>query len=660
MEATFEPQTLPELFEQAKKEVYAELARQEKLAKSRPSRITPTGGVIPDCLKFILEAHPKTDGSSFNKLVMNLVTGFQRAGYDQQKAIDVARAFLEGYADSSVYTTPKARVEHFNKEWAYIEKNSKYAFDCSYVLGLGFPGTAFECGNCPWFAGEREKEPEKAKTEIPSKDILDAFGRNEDGDASLYIALYRDRYRYDHSDGAWFVFNGNAFERDMVNETTSAVDGVVALYQRQANQENWLIQKLEREQKTDEADYHKNLLKELYKRIRVLQSVFRKANVLTLAAAGRHSLGISGEEWDRQEMALACLNGIISLTDGTLRPGRPEDLIRTFAPVEWKGLNWPAPIWERFLSEVLNGEVEVVTYLQRHFGYSLTGKSNEHRYPIAWGSGRNGKGTLFETLAYVLGDLAGPVESEMLLAHKFTKQSGGPTSDIMYLRGKRLVWSSETEEGRHLSTSRLKWLTGGDTLTGRSPHGKRQVTFRPTHTLFLLTNHKPHAPSNDFALWSRIILIPFTQAFVDEPSKGNEHQADSKMLEKLKSEGSGILAWLVRGCLEYQTMGLKPPESVKKATEAYRNDEDLISRFIEEECELGAHFKVKSGELYTAYRTWSQSNGVEILNKKRFGLEMKARFDSVKIRHVEYIGLRLGAKEDDETAPVAPVAGEKQ
>jgi putative DNA primase/helicase len=134
------------------------------------------------------------------------------------------------------------------------------------------------------------------------------------------------------------VFRGNAFERDNLNEATKAIDGVVELYQKEADRQNWIIQKAEKEQKTDEAKYHTDLLKELYKRIRVLQSVFRKANVLTLAAAGRDSLGIAGDEWDRLEMTLACKNGLIDLQDGTLRDGRPEDLIRTFAPVEWRGL----------------------------------------------------------------------------------------------------------------------------------------------------------------------------------------------------------------------------------------------------------------------------------------------------------------------------------
>ena len=141
--------------------------------------------------------------------------------------------------------------------------------------------------------------------------------------------------------------------------------------------------------------------------------------------------------------------------------------------------------------------------------YEMIGYCLYRDYPIASGfilvgDGRNGKTTCFESLGHVLGDFAGPIEPEMILQQKFTRSSGGPSSDILFLRGKRCVWASEISEGRRLDTGKLKWLTGGDTLTGRNPYGKWQITFRSTHKLFLLTNHKPHAPANDFALFTQI------------------------------------------------------------------------------------------------------------------------------------------------------------
>ena len=150
-------------------------------------------------------------------------------------------------------------------------------------------------------------------------------------------------------------------------------------------------------------------------------------------------------------MLLGCSNGVIDLTSGEHRPGRPTDYIKTFAPTPWLGLDAPAPLWAQFLAEIFAGDQELISYIQRLLGYGITGKTTEHILPIFYGPhGRNGKGTLLETVGRVLGEIAGPIEAEMLLLQTHPRQGGAPTSDIMALRGRRLVWASETGEGRHL------------------------------------------------------------------------------------------------------------------------------------------------------------------------------------------------------------------
>ena len=264
------------------------------------------------------------------------------------------------------------------------------------------------------------------------------------------------------------------------------------------------------------------------------------------------------------------------------------------------------------------------------------------------GAGRNGKTTITEIIAHALGDLAGPLESEMLLVQRFAKNSGGPTSDIMALRGKRIVWASEIGQGRTLNVGKLKWLTGGDTLVGRQPYGKRQVAFIPTHTLILLTNHKPRIASNDFAIWQRVLLVPFEIAFVDNPTGPNERKAEPDLLEQLKTEGPGILAWLVRGCLEYQEKGLNPPAAVTAATTEYQKDEDVIGNYLGERCELDPHSRVKAGVLFKDYRAWCEESSLKPLTATAFGTDIKTRFDSEKSTYVYYIGLSI--REDTDTS----------
>ena len=212
----------------------------------------------------------------------------------------------------------------------------------------------------------------------------------------------------------------------------------------------------------------------------------------------------------------------------------------------------------------------------------------------------------------------------------------------MALRGKRVVFASETNEGRKFDISKVKELTGGDTLNARELYSRHHVEITPTHLLLVLTNHRPQAPAGDYALWQRIHLIPFTEAFVNKPQRDNEHHADPDLPAKLRAEASGILAWMVRGCLEYQKLGLNPPESVRAATEEYRQDEDLIGHFLDDCCLLGQTYEVKAGLLYKEYQRWCDENGHRSLSGTRFGKEMKARFDSYQdYKGVAYIGVGL-------------------
>jgi putative DNA primase/helicase len=489
--------------------------------------------------------------------------------------------------------------------------------------------------------GPTEGDPGMASPTLLSKAILKALNSNEDGDASLFVELHRGRFLFDHAAGQWYEWAGHFWKEDELNQAMAGLESVIDLYTQEAKRQSWERLKCEKAGQTDKARKYAATGEALVKRIRALQSKARKTDVLFLAAVGASSLGITGQEWDRDPWLLCCLNGVIDLRTGEHRQGRPEDFLKTVAPTEWKGTNEPAPTWERFLVEIFSGDEELVDYVQRLSGYSVTGRTVEHFLPIMVGKGRNGKGTIFETLAYVLGDYTGQIEAELILKQKFVKPSGGPTSDIMTLRGKRLVWASETDQGRKLNAGKLKWLTGGDTLTGREMYGRRQVNFRPTHKLFLLTNHKPHANSDDYALWKRLHLIPFALSFVTDPKEQSERKADPTLPDKLRAEGSGILAWLVRGCLEWQKEGLKPPETVKVATEAYREEEDLIKLFIDERCKTGKGLEIKSGDLHRAYKTWCGENEIHPMTVTAFGIQIKQRFDSYKTNVVFYVGISL-------------------
>lgn len=350
-------------------------------------------------------------------------------------------------------------------------------------------------------------------------------------------------------------------------------------------------------------------------------------------------LAIAGDEIDRDPWSLPMANGVVDLRTGEMRPGRPDDWLVKSSPVEWQGIDAPCPHWEHFVTEIMGDDPEMASFLQRAFGYGVTGLAREHIFLVLFGRGRNGKGIMTEVIQTVLGGqnattaLAGPVQSEMLLDQGKNRSAAGPSPDIMSLRGLRIAFASETDEGQRFSPARVKWFSGGETLTGRYPHDKRNVSFAPTHLLALLTNHKPHAPASDFAFWERLLLVDFPLSFVDrKPQNENERPMDKGLKDRLLQELPGIAAWLVRGCLEWQRVGIAPPAKVREATSEYRRDEDLLADFVDECCDLQQEgqpeIRSKASDLYDAFCAWFKRNvsAKKSISQKAFGKMMLERF----------------------------------
>jgi putative DNA primase/helicase len=226
----------------------------------------------------------------------------------------------------------------------------------------------------------------------------------------------------------------------------------------------------------------------------------------------------------------------------------------------------------------------------------------------------------------------------------------------MTLRGLRMAFASETDEGRRFSPAQVKWLTGSDTLVGRHPYDKHEIYFEPTHTLFLQTNHRPHTSlSDDFAFWERMSLIEFTLSFVNrEPKAENERRGDPGLKEKLLQHKSGILAWMVKGCLEWQRHGLKQPDKVEASTQEYRKSENFLDSFLEDRCIIGdpAIMSTKAAEIYDDYVDWNKRNNGEnawTASSTKFGTLMGKKFERRKSSGImKYLGVGLLADREGE------------
>ncbi len=489
------------------------------------------------------------------------------------------------------------------------------------------------------YIGEDTPDDGPFPVKINPQYILRSLGRNQIGDAELYRALHRGIYIYDHSAGQWYFWKGHYWAPDKVESAIAAVQKVSRLYGIELERISWRANSaLSRGEAPDKKA--ELLEKALRRRLNELQSRSRVMDVLTLARAGDAGLSTAGDAWDLEPMLLACQNGVINLTDGTCRAGSPQDMIKTVCPVTWRGLNEPAPVWERFLMEIFDGNKELVRFMQRLSGYCLTGLTNEERYPFLIGKGRNGKTKFIEALKACMGDYAGTLSIETIMEQRNDSTPGGARADLMSLQGKRLMTSSESEDGRKLNVGKTKSLTGGDGISARSPYGRYQVDFQPTHKLILLTNFEPKVPPDDFALWERVLKIPFNMCFVDEPTAPNERKKDEFIKEKLQTEYSGILAWAMRGCLEWQKIGLQPPDIVRAATDSYRAKNDSLTDFIKACCQLTGEIQAKI--LFDAYNEYCQELGTKPLTINKFTEQMITKFDRYASKRKQfYIGISL-------------------
>lgn len=344
---------------------------------------------------------------------------------------------------------------------------------------------------------------------------------------------------------------------------------------------------------------------------RAMAEVKRVSKAVNLRAMIQMAMSEPGmtrslNEFDADPLRLGVMNGVLDLERLVLLPVSPTLLVTKRCNVAFD----PAatcPQWEKFLNDVQPGAA-VREFLQRWAGYCLTGLVREQKLIFPHGGGANGKSVFVETLAWLMGDYARKVATEMFMQHQRNPQ--GPSPDIVSLKGMRFVYANETEEGRKLADARIKDMTGGDTLTGRVPYAKTDITFAPTYKLALVGNHKPEISDTSHGMWRRILMVLFE---VTIP----EGQRDGKLLEKLKYEGAGILNWALLGLRKYLKDGLAIPKEIEAATTTYRDEQDIVGEWIRECCATGPSLKMKKDEAYLSYQMWCDRSGHRPMAKGR-------------------------------------------
>lgn len=337
-------------------------------------------------------------------------------------------------------------------------------------------------------------------------------------------------------------------------------------------------------------------------------------NIVNTQSAAKPMVAADINAFDAQENYLNTPEATIDLATGAARQHRADDLLTklTNASPGDQG----AAIWQDALQLFFCGDQDLIDYVQETVGLAAIGKVYEEALIIAYGEGRNGKSTFWNTVSRVLGSYSGAISADALTAG--CRRNVKP--EIAELKGKRLIIAAELEEGMRLSTSILKQLCSTDQIRGEKKF-KDPFDFVPSHTVVLYTNHLPRVGASDEGTWRRLIVIPFHAKI--------EGSSDIKNYSDYLYEHAApaILSWIIEGSRKVigHQHKLKKPKVVVDAIAAYRGMNDWMGIFLEECCDIGEGLECRSGELYEEFRAYCLRTGEYARTNADFTLELEKR-----------------------------------
>lgn len=437
------------------------------------------------------------------------------------------------------------------------------------------------------------------------------YSFDDTGNAQRFVDLFGDKVRYCYTDKRWLWYDGRKWCTDMTGAVKRLADKAVAC----------MSAELKVYEQTD-ADEGTDMAKTFEKHMKSSRSNKSKNAMLNEVM---HHVPILPSQLDRYKAALNTPGGVIDLKSGALAPHDPKNYFTKITAVEYSE-NADCPRWTAFLDDIFGGDKDLIRYVQKAVGYSLTGATSEQCAFFLYGTGRNGKSTFLDIIRDIFGDYAANIQPETIMVR--SNQSTAINSDIARLKGARLVTSVEPNEGVRINEGLLKQLTGDDTVTARKLYGD-EFEFKPEFKLWMATNHKPVIRGTDTGIWRRIHMIPFTCVIP-------EGKVDRRLKYKLAAEMTGIFRWAVEGCLLWQKEGLKMPRAVLEEVREYRREMDVISAFVEDKCTVGKGLSVKSSQLFAAYLNWAEQNNEYRMSSTKFGMELAKRFEKVKGRGCNY------------------------
>lgn len=423
------------------------------------------------------------------------------------------------------------------------------------------------------------------------------------GNAQRFVDLFGRHIRYCYTEKKWYFYDTRRWRVDnigaaerMADRSVRAMEAELKYYaQADANEGTDMQKAFEKHLKSSRSNKGKKAM---------LSEV-------------QHHVPILPAQMDKYRMELNTPSGIINLKTCELKEHDPERYFTKMTSVDLSSTA-DCPRWTKFLNDIFNGDQDLIRYIQKALGYSLTGSTAEQCAFFLYGTGKNGKSTFFDVVRDVFGDYAANIQPETIMVR--SNSFSAINSDIARLKGARLVTSVEPNEGVRINEGLLKQLTGDDTVTARKLYSE-EFEFKPEFKLWMATNHKPIVRGTDIGIWRRIHMIPFTVAIPDD-------KVDKNLAHKLKAEMTAIFKWCVDGCQLWQKEGLKMPRAVLDSVKEYKREMDVISAFVDDCCEESGSVAAKV--LYAAYCQWAEDNNEYCMSNTKFGIEIAKRYTKIK------------------------------
>lgn len=427
------------------------------------------------------------------------------------------------------------------------------------------------------------------ETKLPKDFVLDCLNRNKVGDAALFCALFRGKYVFVQEWEKFLYWSGHFWQVDMRSKRALADSERVC----EAYMNAWA-------ECNDEegSPLHKKILK----RLDSLRSPKGRKDMLECVTTIDDAPVISYEQLDKQPYLLATPTGVVDLRTGECSPGKPEQYLLSHCPTPWRGIDEPCREFEEYLQTCMDDDHEIKDFIQRLLGYALLGEKKHHIWVIMYGPlSRNGKDTLMNIVKRILGkNLNVRIPTNMLMDQKFERDSSQPSADMMALRGAKIAYASEAKKRHSLDQAKIKDMTGGGYITARGLTDREMTEWKQSALIMLLTNYLPKINSDDDGFNARTICIEWPVKFVPNPVREYERKIVYGMDDRLEKEDSGILAFMVRGCMDVIANNLRIPDKVLRYTADQIDSFDDIGKFLKECCILedpptgGREFKTRT------------------------------------------------------------------